>query len=155
MKSISSVYRLAATCMFTAFSILAHAAPAGASPDQLLQEATLVLQQIDASQYTALWQETVPFVRSAYTADSFAKGLTQSRQSLGTIDHRSWASITRLTYLHDKSVPDGVYANVDYATQLRDGRIVYEKVSFQLASDGRWLFTGYAPRQDQVAAMQP
>ena len=154
MKATIRAYKLAATCALATLSMLAHGAPAGASADELLGDAQLVLQQIDAGQYTVLWQETAPFVRTKFTADSFEKGLVQSRKAVGAVAHRGWASVTRLTYSHNAVVPDGLYANVDYATTLTDGRVAYEKVSFQLASDGRWYFTGYVPRSGQVDAPQ-
>lgn len=154
MKGITGVTSFVGVCVFAALSTLAHGAEAGTSADELLGDAALVLQQVDAGQYATVWQETAAFVRAKYTADGFAKRLSQARKSVGAVDHRGWASVTRLTYSHDKAVPDGLYANVDYATWLTDGRIVYEKVSFQLGSDGRWYFTGYEPRQNQGGAPQ-
>jgi hypothetical protein len=154
MIGMIGVRGLAGACMLAVFSTLCQGAESGASADELLHDATLVLQQVDTGQYAAVWQETAPFVRATYTADAFAKGLSQLRKSVGTVEHRGWASVTRLTYAHDKAVPDGLYANVDYVTWRTDGRVVYEKVSFQLGSDGRWYFTGYEPRQNQGAAPQ-
>lgn len=154
MKGIAGRYRVAAACVLAGVSMLAHGAQAGTSADELLDDAQRVLQQIDAGQYATVWQQTAPFVRAKYAADAFERGLSQSRNALGTVDHRGWASVTRLTYSHNQAVPDGLYANVDYATWLADGRVVYEKVSFQLGSDGRWYFTGYEPRQSQGVAAQ-
>ncbi len=156
MKDIVRAGTLMAACAIAAVSASASAygAEAGGSADELLGAAQHALQQIDAGQYAALWQETAPFVRAKYAAGGFESGLAALRQSVGDVDHRGWASVTRLTYSHDQVVPDGLYANVDYATWLRGGRIVYEKVSFQLGSDGRWHFTGYAPRQTQNESPQ-
>lgn len=155
MNGMARVYRLAgAACALATLSALAYGAQAGTSADELLDDAQHVLQQIDAGQYATVWQDTAPFVRENYSTDAFQKALAQSRKAVGSIDHRGWASVTRLTYAHDKVVPDGLYANVDYATWLTDGRIVYEKVSFQLGSDGHWHFTGYEPRQNQGSAPQ-
>ena len=154
MKGIAGGYRLAGACTLALASMLAHGAQAGTSADELLGDAQRVLQQIDTGQYAVVWQETAPFVRAKYASDAFQQGLQQSRKALGTVDHRGWASVTRLTYSHNPVVPDGLYANVDYATWLADGRVIYEKVSFQLGSDGRWYFTGYEPRQNQGIAPQ-
>ncbi|PTB22357.1 hypothetical protein C9I57_00715 [Trinickia symbiotica] len=154
MRGITGISRVVGACMFAALSTIAHGAEAGASADELLGDATLLLQQIDAGQYATVWQETATFVRAKFTADGFANGLSQSRKAVGAVDHRGWASVTRLIFSHDKAIPDGLYANVDYATWLTDGRVVYEMVSFQLGSDGRWYFTGYAPRLNQGAAPQ-
>lgn len=156
MKGIAWGCRLTTACTLAALSMLAHGAGAqgGTSADELLGDAQRVLQQIDAGQYPTLWQETAFFVRAQYTPARFEQGLSQLRKGVGTVDHRGWASVTRLTYSHNKAVPDGLYANVDYATWLADGRVVYEKVSFQLGSDGRWYFTGYDPRQAQGSAPQ-
>ena len=152
MKGTAAGFKLAAACAAAALCAGAHGAQAGPPADELLGNPHLVFAQLDAGQVAAIWQETAPFVRAKYAADGFESGLVQSRKALGTVDHRGWAAITRLTYSHDKVVPDGLYANVDYATWLADGRIVYEKVSFQLGGDGRWHFTGYEPRQSQSGA---
>ena len=45
-------------------------------------------------------------------------------------------------------MPDGLYANLDYATTLTSGATVFERLSFRL-DDGRWHLTGYVPRQSQ------
>lgn len=149
MKGIARTTRLAGACALAMLSLLAHGAQAGASADELLGDAQRVLQQIDTGEYAALWQATAPFVRAKFAADAFEKELAQSRKAVGAVDHRGWASVTRLTYSHNPVVPDGLYANVDYATTLADGRVVYEKVSFQFGTDGRWHFTGYVPRPGQ------
>jgi hypothetical protein len=154
MKRFNGAFKMAAACALAAASVLAHGAEAGDSADELLGNAALALKRIDAGDYTALWQQTAPFVRGFYTPDRFASGLTQARKSVGTVSQRGWASVTRLTYTKVKDVPDGLYANVDYATRLTDGRVVYEKVSFQLGADGHWYFTGYDPRQNQGAGTQ-
>lgn len=154
MKRMNGALKIVAACALAAASVLAHGAQAGDSADELLGNAALALKRIDAGDHAALWQQTAPFVRGAYTPERFASGLTQARKSVGTVSQRGWASVTRLTYTHVKDVPDGLYANVDYATQLADGRVVYEKLSFQLGSDGHWYFTGYDPRQNQGGTTQ-
>ena len=154
MKRLDGALKIVAAGALAAACVLAHGTEAGDSADELLGNATLALKRIDAGDYTALWQQTAPFVRGFYTADRFASGLTQARKSVGAVSQRGWASVTRLTYTKVKDVPDGLYANVDYATRLTDGRIVYEKVSFQLGADGRWYFTGYDARQNQEAVTQ-
>ena len=148
MKRVNGAFKVAVVCSLAAASVLAQGAQAGDSADELVGNAALVLKKIDAGDYTALWQQTAPFVRGFYTPERFASGLTQARKSVGTVSQRGWASVTRLTYTHVKDIPDGLYANVDYASQLADGRVVYEKVSFQLGSDGHWYFTGYDSRQN-------
>lgn len=154
MNRFNGALKMIAACALAAASVLAHGAEAGNSADELLGSAALALKRIDAGDYTTLWQQTAPFVRGIYTADRFAAGLVQARKSVGTVSQRGWASVTRLTYTKVKDVPDGLYANVDYATRLTDGRVIYEKVSFQLGADGHWYFTGYDPRQNQEAAAQ-
>jgi len=154
MKRFNGAFKIVAACALAAASVLAHGAEAGDSADELLGNATLVLKRIDAGDYNALWQQTAPFVRGAFTPDRFASGLMQARKAVGAVAQRGWASVTRLTYTKVKDVPDGLYANVDYATRLADGRVVYEKVSFQLGGDGHWYFTGYDPRQNQGGVAQ-
>lgn len=154
MKGLTRVCMLAGTCTLAMMSMLAHGAEAGASADELLGDAQHVLAQIDAGQYVAVWQEAAPFVKAKYAENGFESGLSQLRQAVGAVSRRGWASVTRLNYSHDKVVPDGLYANVDYTTWRTDGRVVYEKVSFQFGNDGRWYFTGYEPRANQAVAPQ-
>ncbi len=154
MKRMNGAFKIVAACALAAASVLAQAAEAGDSADELLGNAALVLKRIDAGDYTALWQQAAPFVRGVYTPERFASGLTQARKAVGTVSQRGWASVTRLTYTGVKDIPDGLYANVDYASRLADGRVVYEKVSFQLGADGHWRFTGYDPRQNQGSVAQ-
>jgi hypothetical protein len=154
MKGFTRGCKRAGACVLAMTSVLAHGAQAGASADELLGDAQHVLVQIDAGQYSAVWQETAPFVKAKYAEGGFESGLSKLRQAVGSISRRGWSSVTRLTYAHDKVVPDGLYANVDYTTWCADGRVVYEKLSFQLGSDGRWYFTGYEPRVDQTSASQ-
>ncbi|WP_116137206.1 DUF4019 domain-containing protein [Trinickia diaoshuihuensis] len=154
MKGFTRGYKLAGACALAMTCMLAHGAEAGASADELLGAAQHVLAQIDAGQYSVVWQETAPFVKAKYAESGFESGLSKLRQAVGSISRRGWSSVTRLTYARDKVVPDGLYANVDYTTWRTDGRVVYEKLSFQLGGDGRWYFTGYEPRVDQNAASQ-
>jgi urease gamma subunit len=154
MKGFARGCKLAGVCAVATMSLLAHGAEAGASADELIADAQHVLAQIDAGQFAAVWQEAAPFVKAKYPEGGFESGLSQLRQSVGTVSRRGWASVTRLTYSHNKVVPDGLYANVDYTTWRSDGRVVYEKVSFQLGNDGRWYFTGYEPRASQNVAPQ-
>ncbi|PMS15038.1 hypothetical protein C0Z18_28850 [Trinickia dabaoshanensis] len=154
MKCFARGYKLAGACTLAMVSMLAHGAEAGASADELLGDAQRLIQQIDAGRYSAVWQETAPFVKAKYAENGFESGLSQLRQVVGTVSHRGWSSVTRLTYSHDKVVPDGLYANVDYTTWRTDGQVIYEKLSFQLGNDGRWYFTGYAPRASQNVASQ-
>ncbi|MCC8397591.1 DUF4019 domain-containing protein [Paraburkholderia sp. MMS20-SJTR3] len=140
---------LAACCTLTA------AAEPGASADELLGDANRVLQQLDAGQYNALWQDAAPFMREKMSAQQFAGSLRQARQTVGAVSERGWAAVTRIRYTQVTGVPDGLYANVDFATTLADGHTLFEMVSFQLESDGQWRLTGYAPRQSQNAGTGP
>ena len=106
MKRLNGPFKTVAACALAAASVLAHGAEAGDSADELLGNATLALKRIDAGDYTALWQQTAPFVRGFYTPDRFASGLTQARKSVGAVSQRGWASVTRLTYTKVKDVPE-------------------------------------------------
>ncbi|WP_414448298.1 DUF4019 domain-containing protein [Burkholderia sp. 22PA0099] len=163
MKSI--IVRGAALCAFAACAPLALAqsqpqAPAGqslslapvnagTSADELLRDGDYALQLIDAGRFQDLWNDAAPFVKQRYDAQHFADDVRGSRQAVGQIKGRGWAAVTRIIYTGAKDVPDGLYANVDYATTQVSGKVVYEKVSFRLENDGRWHLTGYVPRVAQ------
>jgi hypothetical protein len=140
--------RFAAACALAACYTLAVAEP-GTSADELLGDATSVLQQVDSEQYAEVWQSLAPFVQARASQAQFVDSIRQSRQALGAVSKRGWASVTRIRYTHVTGVPDGLYANVDFATTLASGKSMFEKVSFQLQTDGQWRLTGYSPRQSQ------
>jgi hypothetical protein len=142
---------LAAACVMVGCTNLA-AAEQGTSADELLNDAGQVLQQLDTDRFAALWQDAAPFVKASVSADKFASQMQQARQSVGSVSRRGWASVTRIQYNGAKGVPDGLYANVDYATTVTSGRTLFELVSFRLGEDGHWHLTGYSARSTQDAA---
>lgn len=124
---------------------------AGTSADELLRNADFALQMIDTGRFHDLYSDVAPFVKQRYDEQHFSDDTRQSRQLVGAIKSRGWAAVTRIIYTGAKDVPDGLYANVDYATTQTSGKVVYEKVSFRLENDGRWHLTGYVPRVAQGA----
>jgi hypothetical protein len=138
--------KFATATALAAMATIAHAEP-GQSADQLLVTAGRVLQQIDLDREVSVWAEMAPFVKTRVPKDQFVSATQHARQSVGAVERRGWASITRIRYDYDPIIPDGLYANVDYTTTLVSGRTVYERLSFQLASDGQWHLTGYVPRE--------
>ncbi|MCU9957004.1 DUF4019 domain-containing protein [Burkholderia sp. BKH01] len=138
-------------CAVASIAIGAYAQSAGESADPLLRDSNAVFNQLDAGQYGAVWSDAAAFVKARIKQDQFAADMQQARQSVGAVSHRGWAQITRIRYKDASAMPDGLYANVDYATTLTSGATVYEKLSFRLDDDGRWHLTGYVPRQSQGA----
>ena len=138
-------------CAVASIAIGAHAQSAGESADALLRDSDAVFKQLDAGQYNAVWTDAAAFVKARIKQDQFAADMQHARQSVGTVSHRGWAQITRIRYTNASAMPDGLYANVDYATTLTNGATVFEKLSFRLDDDGRWHLTGYVPRQSQGA----
>ncbi|QRR08026.1 DUF4019 domain-containing protein [Burkholderia sp. MS455] len=138
-------------CAVASIAIGAHAQSAGESADTLLRDSDAVFRQLDAGQYGAVWSDAAAFVKARIKQDQFAADMQHARQSVGTVNHRGWAQITRIRYTNVSAMPDGLYANVDYATTLTNGATVFEKLSFRLDDDGRWRLTGYVPRQSQGA----
>ncbi|WP_323122694.1 DUF4019 domain-containing protein [Burkholderia alba] len=138
--TVASIVAAAAT--------LAHA-QSGTSADELIGDADRIVQQLDAGRFGDVWNGVSPFVKSKVTQQQFVTETQQARQSLGAVTQRGWAAVTRIQFSNSKTVPDGLYANVDYATTLSTGKIAYEKLSFRLEDDGKWRLTGYVPRQTQ------
>jgi hypothetical protein len=141
---ISSAKLVAATVLAT-LATIAHAEP-GQSADQLLVTVGRLLQQIDLDHEANVWTGMAPFVKARIPQNQFVSTTLHVRQSVGVVERRGWASITRIRYDHDPIAPDWLYANVDYTNTLVTGRTVYERLSFQLASDGQWRLTAYIPR---------
>jgi hypothetical protein len=121
----------------------------GTSADQLLNDASQILQELDANHYAALWRNAAPFVKASVPQARFASRMQQERQWVGAVMSRGWASVTRIQYRGARDIPDGLYANVDFATTLTSGRTIFEMLSFQLGDDDRWHLTGYTPRETQ------
>ncbi|MBR7964176.1 DUF4019 domain-containing protein [Burkholderia vietnamiensis] len=136
-------------CAVAAISIGAHAQSGGDSADALLHDADAVFRQLDAGRYRDVWTDSAAFVKARIQQDQFAADMQRARQSVGTVRRRGWAQITRIRYTNAAGMPDGLYANLDYATTLASGATVYEKLSLRLEDDGRWHLTGYVPRQSQ------
>lgn len=136
-------------CAVASIAICAHAQSGDESADALLRDADAVFKQLDAGQYGAVWTGSAGFVKARIKQDQFAADMQRARQSVGMVSHRGWAQITRIRYTNSSSMPDGLYANVDYTTTLTTGTTVYEKLSFRLDDDGFWHLTGYVPRQSQ------
>lgn len=131
----------------TTFALTAHAA--GDSADELLHDADTILSQLDAGQFNDVWLNAADFVKTRMKDDQFVSDMRRARQTVGTVQHRGWAQVTRINFKGVSNMPDGLYANVDYATTLTTGTTVYEKLSFRLDGDGHWHLTGYTPRQTQ------
>jgi hypothetical protein len=148
LKHIIAILKLAAVCVLAVSATLAVAAQ-GSSADELLGDADRVLQQFDSNRYADAWQNAAPFVKAKISQDEFVRTMSQARQTLGAITRRGWSSITRIQYIGASGFPDGLYANVDYASTLASGRTVFEMLSFQLGTDGQWRLTGYVPRLTQ------
>lgn len=144
--------RLTAILIFASVQAIALACPSiafaesGDSADELLREAELATRQIDANQFTTLWQSAAPFVKARLPQPSFIDDMRKAKQSIGPVARRSWASVSRVTYVGNKDLPDGLYANVGYSTALANGAVTTEQVSFRLEGDGRWHITGYIPQ---------
>lgn len=133
------------------FSVAASGAIAqeGTSADELIQSALSGLRQIDENRSGELWDTTSAFVKTKLPRSEFVANMQRTRQTVGTVLRRDWASVVRIRYLDDSSgVPAGQYANVDFATTLTNNKIVFEKVSFRLEPTG-WKLTGYIPREQQ------
>jgi hypothetical protein len=142
------VTKFATACLLAAQCTFAVAEP-GTSADELLADATRVLQQVDSERYAEVWQGVAPFIQAKVSQEQFVNSVRQSRQAVGTVSKRGWAAVTRIRYMSVTHVPDGLYANVDFSTTLASGQTVFEKVSFQLQSDGQWRLAGYSLRQSQ------
>ena len=139
--------RLLATLTFTVAASCAMAQE-GTSADELIQTALTGLRQIDENRSGELWDVTSAFVRTKLPREEFVSGVQRARQTVGSVTRRDWASVVRIRYQDDSSVPNGLYANVDFATRLSDGKTVYEMVSLRLEPSG-WKLTGYVPREKQ------
>ncbi|VWC43535.1 membrane protein [Burkholderia lata] len=125
----------------------AHAQSAGDSADELLQDADKVFKQLAAGQFNDLWLDSADFIKTRFKQEQFASDLRGAWQTVAMVRHRDWERISRDRYTNATTVPDGLYASVDYVTTLTTGATVYEKVSFRLEGDGHWHLTGYAPRR--------
>ncbi|WP_395825486.1 DUF4019 domain-containing protein [Collimonas sp.] len=116
----------------------------------MIQNGIAVLQQIDRDGSGDVWEGVASFVKAKLPKDTFVKSIRQARSTIGTAAQRRSASVVRVRYnTQTGDTPPGLYANIDYATDLRDGTTVFELVSFQLDPNGIWRVTGYIPRDKQ------
>ncbi|WP_175824105.1 DUF4019 domain-containing protein [Burkholderia sp. BCC0419] len=138
-------------CVVTSIAIGAHAQSSGGSADELLQDADTVFRQLEAGQFNDIWLGSADFIKARFKQDHFVSDIRRAWQTVAFVRHREWEQISRNRYTN-ATVPDGLYANVDYVTTLTTGSTVYEKVSFHLENDGHWHLTGYAPRATRDTA---
>lgn len=124
----------------------ARAAP-GTSADEILQLADRVVAQLAVAQYGDVWDGAAPLVRLAIDRTAFVRQMQATHQSDGNVSDHGWASITRIQYQSSRDIPDGLYANVDYAVHIKNGSVKYRLISFRLEEDGHWHFVGDAERQ--------
>jgi hypothetical protein len=149
---MNRVHNLIAGLFICLIAGISHVAIAqeSASADALIQKGLGVLQQIDSNAAGDVWDNAAGFVKARISKEAFIKNLSQARSTLGAVSERRWASVVRIRYDTDiQSTPAGLYANIDYATDLKDGRTVFELISFQLDSNKMWRMTGYIPRDKQ------
>ncbi|AMP00074.1 hypothetical protein CAter282_2216 [Collimonas arenae] len=136
-------------CLLAGISTTAMAQE-GSSADALIQNGIAVLQQIDRDGSGDVWEGAAAFVKAKLPKDAFVKNIRQARSTIGVVAQRRWASVVRIRYnTQAGDTPPGLYANIDYATDLRDGTTVFELISFQLDPNGVWRVTGYIPRNKQ------
>ncbi len=121
----------------------------GTSADELVQAGLTSLKQIDEDRSGEIWDAASGFVKTRFPKAEFVANTQRSRQTVGVVARRDWASVTRIRHLDDSGgFPPGLYANVDFATRLTNNKTVFEKVSFRLEPNG-WRLTGYIPRENQ------
>jgi Protein of unknown function (DUF4019) len=122
---------------------------ASASANAIIDAGLGALHQVDAGNADELWNNSAAFIRTAMNKQDYVDGIRQARLTVGSVARRDWANVTRIRFVEGSTrPPPGMYANIDYATHLTDGRTVFEKVSLRLDPDG-WRLTGYVPRQQQ------
>lgn len=126
-------------------------APAQAQQQQaavqaLLERSDATLRMIDEDRMDAVWASLAPFVAGMRERGQFVAGLRSVRGGLGTVSGRSRAGVQGVRVgPESKMPPPGQYANVEYLSQLANGRKVIEKLSFRQEQDG-WRFVGYETR---------
>lgn len=119
------------------------------SADEIVGSALTALQSIDRSQTDVLWNQTSAFVKAKMPQKEFVQGIQQARSRYGATTGRSWAGVMRIKYQPGSiDPPEGMYANVDFATSLADGKTIFEKVTLRLEPNG-WRMIGYVPRDQQ------
>lgn len=145
----SAMTKLAVVLMLAGVAGAATAQEAE-SADALLRNADNALRQLDAGNYGELWDGAAAFIKAGLPREQFVASTRLSREALGEVSLRSWSSVMRIRYDNSTSgIPNGRYANVDFTTELANGRTVFEMLSYRLEDDGRWHLTGYVPRQHQ------
>jgi len=122
---------------------------ASASANAIIDAGLDALRQVDAGNADDLWNNSAAFIRALMKKQDHVDDIRRARLTVGSVARRDWAGVTRIRYVQGSTQPPpGMYANIDYATHLTDGRTVFEKVSLRLDPDG-WRLTGYVPRQQQ------
>ena len=132
------------------FTRVARSLAQEAAAGRIIEHGCQVLGARDSGRAAEVWEEASPTVKARIPKAEWARSMADARQKVGAVAERTWASVVRIRYIEETaSMPAGLYANVDYSTRLRDGRTVFELLSFRQEADGTWRVTGYIPRQTQ------
>ncbi|HVX06069.1 MAG TPA: DUF4019 domain-containing protein [Rhodanobacteraceae bacterium] len=113
----------------------------------LVQYAESIIAMIDNGQSGQVWDQASDVAKKTVSRDQFTKATESDRAKLGKVTSRKVEGVTRALSNGKDKLPQGLYANVVFATQFaNETKPIRELVSFHLDSDKKWRLSGYTTR---------
>jgi hypothetical protein len=96
---------------------------------------------VDSGNYSASWQETAGYFRSAVNQEQWEQMLQSVRTPLGRVISRKLKNKSYETSL--PGAPDGQYVVIQFETSFQNKKSAMETVTPMLDKDGQWRVSGY------------
>ena len=113
----------------------------------LVKYAESIVAMIDNGQSGQVWDQASDVAKKTVSRDQFVKATESDRAKLGKVTSRKIEGITRVMSNGKEKLPEGLYVNVNFATQFSsESKPIRELVSFHLDSDKKWRLSGYTVR---------
>lgn len=110
----------------------------------LVKYAESIVAMIDNGQSGQVWDQASDVAKKTVSREQFVKAIEGDHARLGKMTSRKVAGVTRALSNGREKLPEGLYVNVNFATQFsKDAKPVLEKVSFHLDNDKKWRLSGY------------
>lgn len=121
---------------------------------EIAQAALQVAQAIDQGKAGDVWDHASPIAQHAVARAVFVKSVDADRTTVGKVQERKLATITRnfsdgktAATKGSQPLPFGYYINVFFATKFaNEKQPVRELVSFHMDQDKQWRVSGYTLR---------
>ena len=112
-------------------------------PGQLVNAGLQFARMIEAGCGAELWRRSTPMIRNSIDAEMFGRSACSRHDQIGAIVSRRWTRLSRYSKDGGVGTPAGIYANVVFDLELKDGGSGQEMVTLRFDEDETWRLAGY------------